>query len=483
MNSFIIRKVLIGVNITIATMQGATAQQTNQHSLTNGLWKGTIQINEERAFNIAIEKMENNGNPKYFFHSIDQNSYNFPIRNFEFQADSLKLLISSLNASISLQVTNTSANGYFTQRNVRFPVKLEHTLQPLQKPNRPQEPAYPLPYYEEDVIIRNNSANVNLAGTITYPKDNLKHPAILLIPGSGPSDRDQSIFGHKNFLVLADILTRNGFIVLRMDDRGCGESTGDFESTSIKDFATDAAGCIQYLKTRKEVSGGQVGVLGHSLGADIAAYLAAGNSDIKFVILMAGSAEMLSTTIIRQTEKIYADNGASADAIALNTDILKAVFTAVDQTTNDSVTMAWITKAFEPLNKRLAEIGERQQALIETTHPLKPETFSHFLSPGMRFDLFYDPTPALLKIKQPVLVLHGEKDIQVSINNSTIIISQLKQYNRNPHTQSKLYPSTNHMFQQCKSCTVDEYQHIEETISPMVLKDIISWLKQLISDH
>lgn len=480
MNNSFARTLLFITVFFNAVVPVVKAQQTNHVSLTAGLWKGTIQISVDRVFNIAIENIDNNGDAKYFFHSIDQNSYDFPIRKITVQNDSLSLYISSLNAAVVLKINNAVAEGYFSQGNVRFPVKLEKTSQPLLKPKRPQEPVYPLSYNEEDVLIKNNAENVTLAGTLTYPKDKQPHPAVLLIPGSGPSDRNQSIFGHKNFLVLSDMLTRNGFVVLRMDDRGVGESTGDFMNTSIKDFAADAAACVQYLKNRKEVSHGQVGVIGHSLGADIAAYLAANNSDVNFVVLMAGSAEKLNKTIIRQTEKIYKEKGASAEAVALNTDILKAVFNVVEHTPNDSIAMQKITAAFAPLNQRLAAIGSEQQALIETAYPLNTESFAHMLTRGMRFDLFYNPAPTFLKMKQPVLVLHGDKDVQVFSDNSQVIIKQLKKQNHRLLTQEKIYGSVNHMFQKCNTCTIDEYGQIEETISPVIAEDLIKWLKKVV---
>ncbi len=132
------------------------------------------------------------------------------------------------------------------------------------------------------------------------------------------------------------------------------------------------------------------------------------------------------------------------------------------------------------MNERLIAIGNKEQELKEIGYPLTANNFGNMLSGGMRFDLFYNPAPTFLKIKQQVLELHGEKDVQVFSDNSDAIMKLLKQQNRNPLTQRNLYPSTNHLLQQCKNCTVDEYQQIEETVSPIVANDVIKWLEKVV---
>ena len=154
---------------------------------------------------------------------------------------------------------------------------------------RPQEPKKPYPYIEEEVVYENKEAEITLAGTLTLPPGKSSFPAVLLITGSGPQDRDETVYGHYPFLVLADYLTRQGVAVLRVDDRGVGESTGDFSQATSEDFASDVLAGIGYLKTRKEINPEQIGLIGHSEGGLIAPMVAIKSPDVAFIILMAGT--------------------------------------------------------------------------------------------------------------------------------------------------------------------------------------------------
>ncbi len=154
--------------------------------------------------------------------------------------------------------------------------------------DRPQEPAPPYPYYSEEVTFRNEQARITLSGTLTLPGKNGKFPAVVLITGSGPQNRDEEISGHKPFLVIADYLTRHGLAVLRYDDRGMGKSSGTFMTATTPDFATDAESAVAYLKTRKEIHQDKIGLAGHSEGGLVAAIAGSRSPDIAFVISLAG---------------------------------------------------------------------------------------------------------------------------------------------------------------------------------------------------
>ena len=166
--------------------------------------------------------------------------------------------------------------------------------------NRPQNPVKPYPYDEEEVSYENGKAGVKLAGTLTLPRAKGPFPAVLLITGSGPQDRDETLLGHRPFLVLADYLTRKGIAVLRVDDRGTGKSTGDFAKGTTEDFASDARTSVDYLKNRKEIDPARLGLIGHSEGGIIAPMLASQSSDIAFIVMMAGSAETGEKVLLSQ---------------------------------------------------------------------------------------------------------------------------------------------------------------------------------------
>src|SRR5262252_6974298 len=179
--------------------------------------------------------------------------------------------------------------------------------------NRPQEPKKPSPYAEEEVGYENKRDGVRLAGALTFPRGKGPFPAVLLITGSGPQDRNESLFGHKPFLVLADYLTRQGIAVLRVDDRGVGGSTGSAPNSTTENFAADVMAGIEFLKTRKEIDPKQIGLIGHSEGGLIAPMVASQNGDVAFIVLMAGAGLTGEEILYLQGAMIMKANGASAD--------------------------------------------------------------------------------------------------------------------------------------------------------------------------
>ena len=169
---------------------------------------------------------------------------------------------------------------------------------------RPQNPTKPYPYTEEEVAFENKTANITLAGTLTMPKEGGKYPAVILVSGSGLQDRDETIFNHKPFLIIADYLTRNGIAVLRYDDRGGGKSTGNYSSATTEDFATDALAAVQYLKSREEIDSKKIGIIGHSEGGMIAPMAAVNSNDVSFIVLLAGPGVVGKNLLALQTELI-----------------------------------------------------------------------------------------------------------------------------------------------------------------------------------
>ncbi|ULQ56287.1 alpha/beta fold hydrolase [Flavihumibacter rivuli] len=451
-----------------------TAQTTGSSAIPpRGNWTGAIQLNASRSLRIGIE-FPSKPNQRPWFHSMDQQMYNIPIRLVEQKRDSVQLTISHPNAVVTIAFNGKEGKGNFRQGNFVAPVALQYTDSPFSKPLRPQEPVYPLPYKEEDITYRNSADSVTLAATLTLPRSGKPSPAILLIPGSGPNDRDAYIFGHKVFLVLADYFTRKGFVVLRADDRGTGASTGKYSTASIKDLANDAKAGVEYLRSRKEVNPERVFIMGHSLGAEIASLTALNNRNVNGVVLLAGAGESLRETILRQTADIYAQQGVSREGIDLNTKVLLAVFDAVQKyPTNDS-TLAAIERSFASLNPLVEQVPAKERDILELSYPLNPKAFGHFWGKAMRFDLFYQPLDSYRQLQQPVLVTQGTSDVQVKADNAERIGAVLN----NKASVVKLFDSKNHLFQTCKSCTVEEYGSLTETFSPEVLDFIYQWLRK-----
>jgi pimeloyl-ACP methyl ester carboxylesterase len=282
---------------------------------------------------------------------------------------------------------------------------------------------------------------------------------VLLVPGSGPHDRDETLLGHKVFLVLADYLTRKGIVVLRVDDRGVGKSTGQFANATTADLATDAEAGVAYLKTLSEVDPHKVGVIGHSEGGLIAPMVAARNADVAFIVMMAGPGvagdEILLEQGLLKSEAAGASPAAAEKAAASRRELLLLVKQEKDN--------ALLEKE---LREKLAGLPEAQiNAQIK-----------QLTSPWFRYFIAYDPAAALQKVKCPVLALNGEKDLQVPPKQNLPAIRKALQEGGNQHVEIDELPGLNHLFQTAKTGAPSEYGEIEETMSPVAMEKIATWI-------
>jgi pimeloyl-ACP methyl ester carboxylesterase len=333
--------------------------------------------------------------------------------------------------------------------------------------NRPQEPKKPYPYNEEEVGYENMRDGVKLAGTLTLPRGKGPFPAVLLITGSGPQDRNESLLGHKPFLVLADYLTRQGIAVLRVDDRGVGGSTGSTPNSTTENFAADVMAGIEFLKICKEIDPKQIGLIGHSEGGMIAPLVAAQNGDVAFIVLMAGAGLTGEEILYKQGAMIMKANGASVDQLAKQRATQESMFKILKEEKDPA---AAEKRLREELSKSLTEEEKKKAGQTIAVHIKLSNT------PWFRYFLTLDPRPALRKVKCPVLALNGENDLQVSANeNLREIEAALKAGGNNDVTIARL-PKLNHLFQTSQTGSPNEYIKIEETIAPVALKTIGDWI-------
>ena len=261
---------------------------------------------------------------------------------------------------------------------------------------RPQFPTKPYPYVEEELTFPSKAKGVTLAGTFTKPKGPGPFTTAVLITGSGPQDRDESIMGHQPFLVLADHLTRHGIAVLRYDDRGIAKSTGDFQAATSRDFADDTAGAVSYLRARKDV--GKIGLIGHSEGGIIAPMVATERNDIAFLVFLAGQGLPGDEVMVAQGQLIVKTMGGNEVALAKQKSMQQKLFVLAKEAEEDKRKVA-LTNLEEGLSSA-EKAGLRSQITMVT-------------GPWFRFFLTYDPRPTLGKVKCPVLALNGDKDLQV----------------------------------------------------------------------
>jgi hypothetical protein len=323
---------------------------------------------------------------------------------------------------------------------------------------------------EMDVTIPNPAAvGVTLSGTLSTPNSEHKPPAILLISGAGPQDRDGTMAGHKPFLALAQYLTQRGFAVLRMDDRGTGQSTGKFEGATTADFATDAEAELTFLRSRPEVDSANVGVLGHGEGAIIAAMLAAKDPGLSFAVLLACPAVPGIDVLLAQTMQAETVSGLPQEQIEADAQIGSTLYKLAAEGKGE---------------------GDMEAALKKMSHNVPPFALASWkaqiprlTNPWLRFFLTYDPATVLERVHCPVLALYGERDLQVlPEQNAPELERALKKAHNKEATVLQL-SQLNYMFQTSKTGLGSEYATIPEDISPVALHDIGLWLVRVTSAH
>lgn len=366
----------------------------------------------------------------------------------------------------AITADKSSIDGKWTQAGntlslVLKPVKDEAVLEP----KRPQNPVKPYPYRDEDVTYENKIQNVTLAATLTIPQGKGPFPAVVLITGSGPQDRDETLLGHKPFLILSDYLTRHGIAVLRADDRGTAKSTGDFKTATTADFATDTEAGIAYLKTRPEVDSHKIGLIGHSEGGVIAPMIAARNPDVAFIVMMAGTGVPGDQVLLAQEEAIAVAGGSKPEEAAKHAVKEKEMLALIEA---EKVPTEKDDAALEKeLKEKMA--GDVPEAQINLQ-------IKQLTSPWFRYFLTYDPAVTLRKVTCPVLVLSGEKDKQVLPEQNLPPIRQALTQAGNKHFEVDELPGLNHLFQTAKTGSPAEYAGIEETMSPLALEKMAAWI-------
>ncbi|WP_245591371.1 alpha/beta hydrolase family protein [Derxia gummosa] len=324
---------------------------------------------------------------------------------------------------------------------------------------RAQTPLPPYPYRSEDVVYVNERSHLQLAGTLTVPQGAGPFPAVILISGSGPQDRDESYYGHKPFLVLADHLSRHGIAVLRVDDRGVGGSQPGLREATTADLATDVEAGVAWLRTRSEIDPDRVGLIGHSEGGLIAPMVAADDPRIAFIVLLAGVGVPGAEDVLAQVKAIKEASGAPPDRVEEALAVARAVQRA-------AVGQPDLRQARAELMRTLAAGGmPAEQARRES---------SSIYSAWFRYFLAYDPAPTLARVRCPVLALGGSKDLQVpSPLNLGAIRSALAS---NRDTTIAELPGLNHLFQTADKGLPSEYAFIEETLAPEMLNLVGRWV-------
>lgn len=406
------------------------------------------------------------------YESPDQMVSGVPVRELSREGNAVKfsILNGALTYAGSLAEDGQSLSGTLTQQGqpaMALTFRKAAAAQPAAA-RRPQEPRAPFPYAVEEVSFANPAApDVTLAGTLTLPPGKGPFPAAILITGSGAQDRDETLAGHKPFAVIADHLTRNGFAVLRYDDRGTAKSTGDFTNGTSADFATDANAAFRWLAQHKQIDTKRIGFIGHSEGGMVAPIAMADNDRVAFAVLLAGPGTKLDQLMLSQQRLIGTQMGRSEADLDKSEPFMAQIFAAVAKAKDDAETEKAVEAILTP--EARAAVGMPADA------PVSMLT-GRLASPWFRYFLNYDPVPNLARITVPVLALNGSLDRQVPAADNMPAIRKALAGNKDV-TIAEL-PGLNHLFQTAKTGGLGEYEQIEETFAPAALDLMTAWLQK-----
>ncbi|MBS1688790.1 MAG: alpha/beta hydrolase [Bacteroidetes bacterium] len=441
-----------------------------------GSWEGAIKTT--KTIRLIFHIKEDAGKLSATMDSPDQGVTGIACKAVNINGDSVTIDMSGIGIMYKGRMTtDTTIVGVWKQGGMGIPIDFMKTANPAEL-YRPQTPKPPFNYVSEDVIYPNKDKSIQYGATITMPKGKGPFPAVLLITGSGQQNRDEEIFGHKPFAVIADYLTRNGYAVLRVDDRGMGQTTGELKNVTTADFAQDAEVSLDYLRSRKEVDKKKVGLMGHSEGGMIAEMLASKRKDIDFIVLLAApginikdmmkdqagavlASSGVDSSIVSQYRNLYGSMEdaalASKDAADMKEKMTLAVKTWKLSASQDAIKTVGISTAEDE-----ADYVNQMQAAVSGAW------FSYFLR--------FDPQPYLRSLSCKVLALNGDRDIQVPARTDLEGIRQSLAKSKTKVYEVKELKGLNHLFQQCTACTVKEYAALTETMSPTALRTIGEWL-------
>ena len=450
--------------ILIMNSLGAISQEINNTTTLIGAWIGKLSFGA-KELNIGLNIEQQEGYVVCTLDSPDQGVKGIDCYKNLLTDDAIKVTVSAIGATYEAELVEGNLVGTFSQGGLSLPLTLKRGEY---KPQRPQTPAEPYAYTTEEVVFENKAEEAQLSGTLTYPVNYEEYrsgtvPVVLMVTGSGGQNRDEELFDHKPFLVIADFLAKNGIASLRYDDRGVGKSTGPTKNTTTENNLSDAEAGIAYLRSLKKF--GKVGVLGHSEGGTIA-FMMGANKSVDFLISLAGSAANGIDVIVGQ-------NGAAMQLQGVPQEVINDYATALRIVYTDRIS-----------GKEIADKSEYIETLCQTHTLTLPDNFKSNLVKCITFGgnwltwfLRYSPSEAISRIKCPVMALNGNLDLQVLSKDNLPVIKE--NLSRNKKHMVKGYDALNHLFQHCTPTTALNYGAIEETISEEVLNDIVNWINTI----
>lgn len=447
-----------------------------------GMWQGALAIGGAELRLVFHVERGADGAWAATMDSPDQGATGIPTSATAVRGDTLRVEVAGIGGVYEgvADAEGASIDGTWQQGGQSFPLVLRRTDEAATVPERPQMPEAPYPYATEEVRFENADDGITLAGTLSLPEGEGPHPAVVLITGSGPQDRDETLFGHKPFLVLADYLARHGVATLRYDERGVGASTGSFAGATSADLARDVEAAVRYLEARREV--GPIGLVGHSEGGLVAPRVAREGDAVRAVVLLAGPAVRGDRLLARQNVALLAAAGVSEEGAEAYGQRLEAVLGAVvgvpldrplsaeEQAALRDTLEAGLT-AMAPADRKALGVPDASAVVRQAEAAVRS-----FGQPWMRYFLQYDPGPALHALEVPVLALFGSKDLQVLPAQN--VAPMREALAGTPAATVEVVDGVNHLFQPAPTGAPAEYAQIETTIAPVVLDRVTAWLQQ-----
>jgi len=446
--------------------------------ILSGSWMGSLDAGSTSlrlVFNLTLEE---DSTMSATMDSPDQGASGIPMGQVSVQDDSLRIEAPMLQGYYVGKISSSdSIRGEWHQAGRTFELhlgKLEGAFELM----RPQEPIPPFPYKEEQVQFKQKPEGFTLSGTLTMPEGEGPFPSVVLVSGSGSQNRDEEIFGHKPFWILADHLTRKGIAVLRYDDRGVAASGGSASGATSEDHALDARSAVDYLLTRKELDPSRIGIVGHSEGGMIAFMLASEHEDISFIVSLAGPGVDGKTILLEQSAYISRLSGVSASIIEDNQIVMGEAY---DLLISNETHESWGEELIEFASGFYSSKTDRQYSdeQIERGKRNLLNSVPESSYAWMRYFVMFDPAPLFPSITCPVLALNGGKDSQVLAEKNINAIKEGLQSTGNKEITTMILPGLNHLFQNCETGLPAEYNQIEETFDTTALELISGWILQL----
>ena len=431
-----------------------------------GTWHGDIDVSNGTTLAIVVN-INGLSADSITMDSPEQSAFGIKVDKAEFNDNGFILEISSLNATLTGDMpVGDSMKCQLTQHGKNFPLTMKRGKY-IPKP-RKQDPK-DFPYIVEEVEIFNPETNVKLSGSLTAPYDYKCDKIVILVSGSGLQNRDEEILGHKPFLVLSDYLTRNGIAVIRYDDRGFGKSTGDATNATTYDLSLDAESVVKFIRNDSRLKDMKIGIIGHSEGGMIAPMVATRNSNVDFIVMLAGPAVEISQLMARQNYDVLKSSGISDDLAKQYSHlatkeykILKVKKLSIDDK------KAKVLASMKEMEE-LVPSGSDDEALQANVEIM--------FSPWMYYFINFNPQDYLCKVKVPVLALNGDKDVQVYSKDNLAGVEKAMKKAKNPNYKTIELKGLNHLFQKCIFGSPNFYGRNEETFNEDAMKAIAEWIK------